>query len=224
MFCHIRNWSILERWGGPGGPCLEMSVLFGVGGLALLSAPQAILHRPLLAVPLHGLIAHLVGWFWQALGTCRLCTPQWACSGHFKVVGTTETEEHWNEEEVRRACASASVSRTQEHRLASYRIRFLSPGEFCSYQVNSIELLWAICQTGNILDVVLFFFGLLLTVEDFDPIPLQSRKNSLFFRTANKEKNESISECLFPVVSWEEHFYRHQAALPAVANFPSLEN
>lgn len=67
------------------------------------------------------------------------------------------------------------------------------------------------------------FFGLLLTVEDFDPIPLQSRKNSLFFRMANKEKNESISECLFPAVSWEEHFYRHQAVLPAVANFPSIE-
>lgn len=67
------------------------------------------------------------------------------------------------------------------------------------------------------------FFGLLLTVEDFDPIPLQSRKNSLFFRMANKEKNESISECLFLAVSWEEHFYRHQAALPAVANFPSIE-
>lgn len=60
-------------------------------------------------------------------------------------------------------------------------------------------------------------------MEDFDPIPLQSRKNSLFFRMANKEKNESISECLFPAISWEEHFYRHQAALPAVANFPSIE-
>lgn len=33
-----------------------------------------------------------------------------------------------------------------------------------------------------------------------------------------------VSECLFPAVSWEEHFYRHQAALPAVANFPSVEN
>lgn len=47
-------------------------------------------------------------------------------------------------------------------------------------------------------------------------------KNNLFFRTANKEKNESILECLFPAISWEERFYRHQAALPAVANFPSI--
>lgn len=140
------------------------------------------------------------------------------------MVGSTETEGHWNEEEVKRACASAPVSRMQGHRLAGYRIRFLSPGEFCSYQVNSIELPWATCQTGTILDLVLFFFGLLLTVEDFDPLPLQSRKNSLFFRTANKEKNESTSECLFPAVSWEECFYRHQAALPAVASFPPIEN
>lgn len=33
---------------------------------------MVILHRALLAFPLHRLIDHLVGWLWPALGTCRL--------------------------------------------------------------------------------------------------------------------------------------------------------
>ena len=65
-------------------------------------------------------------------------------------------------------------------------------------QINRIELHRAPGQTRHILDLVTFFFGSLITGEGFDRIPFQNRKNSLFFRVANKEKNESISESLFP--------------------------
>lgn len=62
-----------------------------------------------------------------------------------------------------------SLRGVHRHRPSSIGLGFYPPGEFCCNHINQIELLWATGQMGNILDLVTFFFGLLFTVEGFDP-------------------------------------------------------
>ena len=61
------------------------------------------------------------------------------------------------------------------------------------------------------MDLVTFFFGLPFAVEGLTRIPFQNRRNSLFLRAANKEKNEA-SWSLSPEAPLGEGFYRHQTS------------